>query len=124
MTEAVTATVDSRQKWNHVAALESGVEYRIQPASPGQTWVDWGRTCGPNGYEAWFTPLARWLRRRPSSPWFALIGVIGDGAPFEIGNGTVVRAEVGGDLRCYANDIPFMYWNNRGSIEVMLYPTG
>jgi len=102
---------------NRIGMLEAGVTYRIEPL-PDQKWIDGWIHCDPDGYEKWYlAPFRRW-RRQPEAAWFALIGVIGHEAPFEIGSGTVVTPTVDAELFCYANDIPFMYWNNRGEIEV------
>lgn len=121
MTEPVVAGVAAREKWNFVATLEGGIEYQVQPIE-GQTWVDWFTECGPEGYDRGFLKPFRWLRRHKTAPWFALIGVLGDGEPFEIGAGTRVTPDVTDALRCYANDIPWMYWNNKGSIDVSVMP--
>lgn len=117
--EAQTGTVKARDRSNRVADLEPGITYEIEVA-PGATWKDAFIEAGPQGYTAWWLKPFERLRRHPESPWFALIGAVEDGEHFLIGRGTVVPTRSGGELRCYANDVDFMYWNNSGSIDVVV----
>lgn len=119
--DAQIGIVDARRKWNSVAHLRGGVEYKIEVA-PGQLWYDWRIRCGPEGYELWYLIPFRWMRRLRAAPWFALVGAIGEGPLFEITDSQIVSSQENGQLRCFANDIRFMYWNNRGTIEVRVTP--
>jgi hypothetical protein len=100
-----------------VAELEANVEYEISVPA-GEEWNDGSIRCGPEGYTRWWLRPFTWLRRHRPAPWFALIGAIGDGEPFTIGGQQVVKPKKPGQLRCYANDASFMYWNNSGSLTV------
>ena len=118
---ASTELVSAREQMNLVARVRGGVTYRIRPL-PNQVWTDGWITCGPDGYEKWYLfPFRRW-RRHSEASWFALVGMVGDEPPFEIGSGTVITPAKDAELFCFANDLPFMYWNNRGAITVTVTP--
>jgi hypothetical protein len=56
----------------------------------------------------------------PREPWLALIGII-DGnrsSAFRIGETSSWIATRSGELGCFANDIPGMYWNNKGAVDL------
>jgi hypothetical protein len=64
------------------------------------------------------------MRRFPEAKWFSLIGSIEKkkNTFFDIGrlieeNG-IFTATTSGNLECFANDVWFMYWNNKGAIEL------
>lgn len=118
---AQVGTVDARRKWNPVARLRSGVEYLIEVA-PDQVWYDWRIQTGPEGYERWYLRPLRLMRRMRSAPWFALVGVIDEGPMFSISDGQIISSEKDAELSCFANDIGFMYWNNRGTVLVSVTP--
>jgi len=63
----------------------------------------------------------------PEAKWFSVIGQIDDleDTQFDIGelienreNRSLYEATATGVLHCFANDISFMYWNNRGAINL------
>jgi len=85
-------------------------------------WYDATISTGPDGYESpnLLFRLLEWLRRVSKGNWFALIGVIGtdDRNTFLIGNGINIPVKTGGILKCYANDLPFMYQNNSGFLTL------
>ena len=60
------------------------------------------------------------FRRVRDENWFALIGAIDRDrhTEFVMGVSCEFVASKDGELTCYANDAPFMYWNNHGSIEL------
>jgi hypothetical protein len=104
--------------------LVGGTEYQF--AAQG-TWHDDYIICGPEGYtlqEAvpkWKQPFFRLLQGfRPQNTgdrWFQLIGKVGDSI-FEIGTGLSCLVPVDGELFCTANDVPFMFWNNKGELTL------
>jgi hypothetical protein len=120
-TRSQTATVKARQKWNRVGLLRGGVQYLVDIA-PDQHWYDWTIRSGPEGYERWYLVPLRWMRRMRSAPWFALVGTIGQGPLIRIADKQTISSDEDAELRCFANDIGFMYWNNRGAIRVTLTP--
>lgn len=117
--------------------LEPGCRYRFVARG---TWNDADIICGPQGYnlkdiEAWkrpfFQPVAVFRPLNTGDQWFSLLGKIGEhGTLFEIGAGIAsfesdAGAEPGqgfdGRLYCTANDLPFMYWNNSGAVQLEVY---
>lgn len=126
----VTVTIAARRRRNATGVvLEAGRRYRLTAEGD---WSDGGIACGPRGYLSSQLPcpqgcalaLTERLRVVPGAPWFALVGMIDSdrATAFEIGAGTVLRATRGGELVCCANDVPAMYWNNRGTIELTVEP--
>ena len=111
----------ARNKWNHTGfQLEQGVEYKF--SAQGQ-WIDWYIVHGPDGDGSGanlFLRLFEHFRRRPKDKWFALIGAVGEdeSTTFLIGSNLRFRANHSGELTCYANDVPWAYDNNRGSIQL------
>ena len=105
--------------------LRQGVTCRID-VPPGQEWTDWYVRCRPEGRTTWFQGLfRRWLRvaaegeRR--AEFFTLVGTVGRSLrhAFLIGAGPrTFVPPVDGNLVCFANDVPWAYWNNRGKITI------
>ncbi|BBP70289.1 hypothetical protein PHLH6_22930 [Pseudomonas sp. Seg1] len=92
-------------------------------------WLDWRQIHDPNGAAvAHLKPFERLLRcKAQDATWFTLIGSI-DKNPqslFAIGDG--LRWPVGwvattsGQLRCFANDVRPMYFNNHGAISLQIW---
>jgi len=110
--------------WNDTGfELQAGRQYVLR--AKGYWWDAFVR-CTATGYPspcAWFHPLEN-RRRAPSSNWFALIGAIGHdlSTVFEIGAALSLTAPRTGYLSCFANDLPAMYWNNWGAVELTCQP--
>jgi hypothetical protein len=110
------AVIDSKAKWNRTGIrVTAGTTYRL--TASGQ-WSDASHDCGPDGYDD--PKLARYVRWRRfvSAKWFTLIGSVDGRHEFVIGSGTTWKAPASGELRCYANDVAVMYWNNKGSVKL------
>ena len=96
-------------------------------APPGEQWIHWQRTCSAEGYAS--TVFGRPLeifRRVPKAEWLQLIGTIGKSirSPVIIGSKLVdFLPPSPGRLYFFANDVPWMYWNNRGMIAVRITRT-
>jgi len=101
--------------------LKAGASYAL--VSSG-TWSDGGIPSGSDGYPSRnvLQRLAEWLRRMPSSNWFALIGGLDrqKETQFAIGTGCIYRPQYDGELTCFANDVWGFYWNNRGSVDLVV----
>ena len=101
--------------------LEKGRKYRIGASG---RWTDLIRTASPTGYSAAYLRWFEGWRRMPEAKWFSVIGQIDDleNTLFDIGklieNRSLYEAAATGVLHCFANDISFMYWNNRGAINL------
>jgi hypothetical protein len=85
-------------------------------------WKDASIPSDADGYVS--TPIVKLFerfRRIPDARYFKLIGTIGKstGASVEIGVKLTGFTPAKSDrLYCFANDVRWMYWNNRGAIEL------
>jgi hypothetical protein len=81
---------------------------------------DFGSTDA-DGYTREALRPFEFLRRVPDQNWLKLIGAIGrdENSPIIIGSAmTNFSPSKSGELLCFANDVGWMYWNNRGSLRV------
>jgi len=151
--ESISLEISSKEHWNSTKLfLEKGGRYRF--SANGQ-WSDAKVDCGPGGVaeserqlghkvgDLWsrferraggnapepstYSPARRYLE----ADWFALVGVIANGAgvdqakneineheTFLIGDGMEMDVKKAGYLYCYANDAWKFYFNNSGSITL------
>ncbi len=118
--EKFSIGIHSRAKWNDTTLLLSkGEKYRLEA---GGKWYDATIPTGPAGYSSpsLFFRLFEWQRRAPRANWFALIGSIEQRKPatFLIGDAKDLDVPEDGILYCFANDLPAMYGNNSGYVEL------
>lgn len=121
MTERVDgekAIIRAREFWNDTGVeLKAGVAYVL---SAEGRWRDLIYRCGPEGFESPNAFMRHFEARRrvPGERWFALMGAIDCDAStvFRIGASATVSAPRSGTLTCFANDVPFAYVNNFGSV--------
>jgi hypothetical protein len=119
--------IRAREKWNSTGILVAPGE-RYSLAAHGE-WIDGGIKAGPAGFPTSHAPaISRWLlktfessRRAPAENWFCLIGCVGhdEETAFRIGEKCdewIVSAA--GELTCFANDVPFAYFNNSGAVRL------
>src|SRR5687768_140660 len=125
-----SATIRARRDWNSTGiTVMAGHTYQLEATGK---WTDLIITRDANGYatdEAPFLSRASLRkhearRRMPHENWFVLVGGIDRDhtTTFRIGTGCVYVAPRTGELTCFANDDPSFYWNNWGSIELMVTP--
>jgi hypothetical protein len=118
---SATVLVDAREQWNRTGLiLTEGQSYSFYV--PGEEfWRDGALEVTADGYTRfWLSPFG-YLKRVPRANWFRLVGQIGHlpSERFVIGMGLSGHApRVTGELVCFANDIPWMYWNNSGLIKL------
>jgi len=122
LVEVGTAFICARLRWNKTRiVLTSGERYLL--TAKGH-WVDFFLCHGPAGGPSTFQYLRRFesSRRMPSENWFALIGAIDceQRTAFLIGDRKEITMTHSGELTCYANDLPSMYWNNWGRVELQV----
>lgn len=123
--ESLTKRVIATNYWNDTGVrLVAGQEYCL--TATGQ-WTDWYIPSTADGFASpnGLLRIFERLRRAPHERWFALIGAI-DRDPrthFLIGAQRTIIAPVSGSLTCFANDVGFAYWNNRGSVELTITRT-
>lgn len=119
------ATIRAASYWNDTGIIiEAGRRYDFFATG---NWVDLVVRSGPDGNPApgWSQRLLQRQLRAQGQPYFRLIGAL-DRDPasmFPIGAAlTGWEAPRGGMLTCFANDVPGFYWNNSGSVILMVTP--
>lgn len=123
--QSASVMIEAKSKWNDTGiVMSAGQEYQI---TVDGRWTDWCIPCDANGYTSsnLVLRLTEWLRRAPRENWFALIGAIDrdERNLFKIGARKTLETTTGGVLTCFANDVPFMYWNNKGSVQLNITRT-
>ncbi|MFC1602942.1 DUF2235 domain-containing protein [Pseudomonadota bacterium] len=129
---AVKTMVDANQYLNNSGlVLEKGVKYRVD-FNEKQRWMDAGQQATPTGWEPAETGVAKFFRkmlaRDTNVELFHLMGAIyGEcedgyycGEEFPIKAGEPFEATASGEFCTFANDLPFMYWNNSEEIEIRI----
>ncbi len=118
------ATIKARRWWNKTPFyLETGKTYRF---SASGTWIDWTHKASATGFYADKLESCEKWRREPDAKWFSAIGRINKkkNTQFDIGKllegDTPYTATASGVLYCFANDVRFMYWNNKGAIDLQV----
>lgn len=115
--KVIEVNVFARPKWNATGVvLVAGEEYRLTVQYG--VWRDWFVTTTANGFRKWYLRPFEFMRRAKKDNWLTLMGAI-DRRPetvFRIGASWHGRAQIGGELTCFANDAPFAYANNSGSV--------
>ena len=112
--------VQASDKWNDTGFdVRPGEYYEFRAAGE---WADWIIRTDADGYECdegYMKALAR-FRRSPDNPWFALIGAVDRKRDnqFLIGLDRRAKMKAAGRLFCFANDLPLLYWNNKGYVEL------
>lgn len=120
--------VKAHCRWNETGViLQRGCRYDFRIVEV-HDWMDWFIRSGPEGYksENLLMRSSEYFRRIPDAPWFALIGTIKKNLlhSFKIGSGLIgFEPPISGPLYCFANDVPFMYFNNRGELQVVVNRT-
>ncbi len=115
-------TIHACRFWSDTGIeLEAGRKYGLR--AEGHWWDAFIR-CSAAGYRNTLFRALENHRRVPGSDWFALIGSIDrdPAATFEIGTELLLTAPRTGRLWCFANDLPGMYWNNWGAVELTSRP--
>ena len=122
---SATFRIRARSKWNVPdLLLTEGCRYDFRATG---TWVDLIKKTGPDGYTSQFFTLrlTESRRRSPNENWFCLIGAI-DCDPtrqFALGARRSLTMPASGRLTTFANDLPFMYWNNFGWLTLTVTRT-
>jgi hypothetical protein len=125
--ETAYVCVYANQLWND-SGIDVGWGERYTFRVPnGEKWINGGQICGADGYPStWLKRPWECLRRVPEAHWFKLIGAIGRSVKSRIivGEGlSDLLAPSAGHLYFFANDLPWMYWNNKGQIPLRITRT-
>ena len=120
--ETVYVCVHANKPWNDSGIdVVSGQGYNVR-VPQGERWIGSRRACNADGYSS--TGLMRPLqsiRRIPEAKWLELIVAIGPStkSAIRIGQGlSNLLVLFPGRLYLFANDVPWMYWNNKGMLAV------
>ncbi|MCA1706546.1 MAG: hypothetical protein LC808_26090 [Actinobacteria bacterium] len=119
---SATFRVKARSKWNVTdLLLIEGCRYDFRASG---RWVDLIKKTDPDGYTSQFFTLrlTESRRRSPNENWFCLIGAINRDPTrqFALGARRSLTMPASGRLTTFANDLPFMYWNNFGSLTLTI----
>lgn len=133
MTKKHSKKVFSKEKYNDSGVvIEKGKEYQVLTHG---VWYDKSIACTAKGYTSekfkWFTKMFssfEKMRRIPDADWFSLIGAVEKSLDNTINLGGLLKqsnsskvtfiAPESGRLYLFANDLNFMYHNNREYIIV------
>jgi hypothetical protein len=117
--QSLVVEIVADKHWNHTKIIlqkDATYEFNVPDA---QDWKDWFISTDANGFSKWYLEVFEKKRRYPTANWFALIGTIDKEVPFIIGKTlTSFRPKQSGELICYANDLPTMYHNNKGKLDL------
>ncbi len=114
-----TVVCKAARKWNATGVmLQAHGEYHIKASG---TWTDFYIATDANGFERKHLRPFKRFKRHPDAHWFALMGSIGKESPyFLVGPDLLLKPDKEGELFLFANDLPAMYWNNRGSLSITI----
>lgn len=114
-----TAGCKAARKWNATGVmLHAHCQYHIKATG---SWTDFYIGTDANGFERKHLRPFKRFKRQPDAPWFALMGSIGKESPyFLVGAELCLGPGKAGELFLFANDMPAMYWNNRGSLNITI----
>lgn len=110
------------ERWNDSGIdVVSGQIYNFTVPA-GETWTNSRKICGAEGYPSDLL-MRPWeaFRRVPEAKWLQLIGTIGRSVRARTVVGPSLRdflPPLPGRLYFFANDLPWMYWNNKGMLAV------
>lgn len=112
--------VDARRHWTDTGlAVSAGQVLRVVASG---VWRDWTIETHADGFSRPHLKLAEPLRRVPSANWFQLCGAVDRRLDQVVllGSEVTVSAPATGRLFLFANDVPWMHWNNTGRITVQI----
>ena len=121
--------------WNRCGA--DGISNARARRSPGYLYGQWRENRAAMRRERHKDVTAKLGRRVPEANWFSLIGAVASGQGISMASATVedhemffvgtrnrVEVTTSGYLYFFANDAPWMYFNNSGSVEVSIRRLG
>jgi len=118
--DTATVEIHAKLKWNSTKIFVlAGSRYVLETKG---SWTDWHETHDANGYPSpnLLLKSSELLRRFPGANWFALICAVHSDKKllFLIGTDRTMTMPRDGRLTCFANDVEFMYGNNKGSVKL------
>jgi hypothetical protein len=116
----------AKTRWNDTKVdLIKGSQYKYEATGK---WIDWFIECDADGFPPFLNSLMdtfwRNQKRKPSAKWFQLVGAINQNQSYtvELGTKGTFIAPENGRLWVYANDVASAYCNNRGYVELEIWP--
>lgn len=97
--------------------VATGEQYLLS-CDDQQFWTDLFKKYTPDGYD---NALGRMVGLRFQGAYcFCLCGIYGqdEGTDFAIGSKLLLDVSRAGRISFFANDVPWMYWNNSGGINL------
>lgn len=132
--KVVSVAVHARQPANPTGVtLIAGHRYRVN-CDPRTQWQDGRFMCNADGWRSsrahgsirWLVKWAERWRLLKETDWFTLIGIYASHPQhaFAVGVHHEFVARFTDALLLTANDLPWMYWNNRGELAVRIQDLG
>lgn len=129
MTATLPLTVEIKANQSRTRTglmLEIGRRYTVEPVNGLHTWTDFtttttihGAASDQYGLSAPFMKMFEAWREVPTANWFRLCGEIDGTTPREIELPNFESWE-SGELSLFPNDVPGFYFNNSGSVTVVI----
>jgi hypothetical protein len=125
--------VKAASKWNASGVrLVNGESYAFELVEPNGKWHDKSLDANAlgwtpdaieslSGFNAFVMAALEPLRRAPDQDWFYLMGMVAEVGQeiFPIGEGaSALTVQEAGEFCAFANDLPWMYRNNQGSLHL------
>jgi hypothetical protein len=116
-------------KMNDTYEVEKGVRYKIDVSGE---WHDGNISCDHKGWNGsrfrWISwlydnPIVSSFKICPNQNYMRLMGKVGD-RYYDLAQSEYVTFSRSGLLKMFANDNRYLYWNNRGHLEVELTEVG
>ena len=127
-------TVKAASKWNASGIrLSAKQKYTFEVIDKDKKWFDASIEADAEGWtekgigklgewSKWSISLLEPLRRSPGNDWFNLMGMVAEigEKPFSIGNESTLQVGKDGEFCAFANDLPSMYGNNKGQLNLLV----
>ena len=113
-----TFKIYANQFWNDTGVrIDPGEHYSF---SAKGKWKDLILNSDADGYTNFYMRLFKNLKRSKENDFFVLMGSIDKINNFRIGTSAVIKFDTPGTLSCFANDVKGFYWNNFGSLDLII----
>ena len=128
--EAVCVPVSAKVHWNHSGILARQGERFLLATGNVVDWRDAWVEASPDGQNdvPWVldNKFARGFLRYPHAEWYALVGAMDERLDtcFLVGRSVTFQAGHEGELCFFANDAPWAYYNNHGTLDLTITRTG
>lgn len=118
--ESTSIVIYAKDMWSENSSTSYQQGNNLLITVPGdQTWTDWYIVTSAEGYTNYFSASLR-FNDPENTNIFSLICCMNQDISTcsYIGCANNYLVPVDGYLTCFANDVSFMYWNNKGSLTL------